>query len=131
MNDLSSPRLQVRIDGATAPARVLTELKDATALGFSELRARIAAGAPVLDAEMFTNDWYDSGAARILDLLSGWEARDVGYILLETFAQPDSGEAARGVSRITLDELRNIICSGEEERPRQEELDGFRYGDAL
>lgn len=129
MNDLSSPRLHVRIDATTAPARVLAELKDATALGFSELRALIAAGAPVLDVEMFTNDWYDGGAARILDLLSGWEARGVGHILRETFAEPDGGEATGDATRITLDELRNITRSGEEERARQEELDGLRYGD--
>ena len=128
VNDLSSPRLHVFIDGATAPARVLTGLKDATGLGFSELRVLIAVGAPVLDVEMFTNDWYDSGAAGILDLLSGWDAQGFGYILCETFAEPDDGEVTGDASRITLDELRNIIRSGEEERARQEELDNLRYG---
>ena len=128
VNDLSSPRLQVVINGATAPARVLTVLKDETGLGFSELRALIAVSAPVLDVEMFTNDWYDSGAARILDLLSGWDAQGVGYILCETFPEPDGGEATGDASRITVVELRNIIRSGEEERARQEELDNLKYG---
>ena len=128
MNDFSSPRLHVLIDGTTAPARVLAELKQVSARGLVEYQGLIAAGAPVLDVEMFTNDWYDSGAARILDLLSGWDAQGVGYILCETFAESDDGEATGDASRITVDELRNIIRSGEEDRARQEELDNLRYG---
>ncbi|ALC04510.1 hypothetical protein CDES_00110 [Corynebacterium deserti GIMN1.010] len=107
MSDSSSPRLQVLIDGTTAPARVLTDLKKQSALGFSELRALIASRNPVLDVEMFTNDWYDSGAVRVLDLLSRWEAEGVDYILRETLNGQES--------LITLDELRNMIESGEEE----------------
>ncbi len=128
MNDLLSPRLQVLIDGTTASARVLAGLKSLSALGFSELRARVASGAPVIDVEMYTNDWYDSDAARILDLLSGWETDGVAYILRETFTAPGGGEAAGEASRITLDELRGIIRSSEEDRARMEELDGLRYG---
>jgi len=128
VNKLSSPRLHVLIDDATVPARVLAELESASALAFSELRERIASGAPVLDVEMFTNDWYDSGAARLLDLLSGWEADDVAYILRETFTEPGDGEVAGEASQITLDELRNMIRSSEEERARTEELDGLRDG---
>ncbi|MFI8595224.1 hypothetical protein ACIGCK_12465 [Microbacterium sp. NPDC078428] len=130
MNALSSPQLQVLIDGTTAPARVLVELKDFSARGLAELRGLIASGAPVLDVEMFTNDWFDAGAARMLDLLSGWEAQGVGYVLRETFTEPDGGGGRGGASRITLDELRSIVSSGQEERARLEALDDLRYGDA-
>lgn len=126
----SSPRLQVLIDGTTAPARVLADLKAVSDRGFTELRGLIAAGAPVLDVEMFTNDWFDISAARILDLLSDWEAHGVGYVLHETFTEPDGDKAEGGASRIALDELRNIVGSGQEEQARMEELDDLRYGDA-
>ncbi|MDF9875806.1 hypothetical protein [Cellulosimicrobium cellulans] len=129
MNDLSSPRLHVLIDGTATPARVLAELKQVSALGFTELRALVASGAPVLDVETFTHDWYDGGASRILDLLAGWEADGIAYVLQGTSTAPggdDGGEA----SRITLDELRNIIRSSEGDRARMEELDASRYGGA-
>ncbi|MDT0202397.1 hypothetical protein [Nocardioides sp. AE5] len=131
MNDLSSPRLHVRIDGVTAPARVLAELKQVSTLGLAEVRSLIAAGVPVLDVEMFTNDWYDGGAARVLNLLSGWEAQGVGYILRETLTEPDAGEATDDAPQMTLDELRTIIRTSEEERARADELDDLRYGEVI
>ncbi len=128
MNDFSSPRLHVLIDGTTAPARVLAELKQVSARGLVEYQGLIAAGAPVLDVEMFTNDWYDGEAARILELLSGWEAHGVGFVLREVLTRTDCDDTADAASRITLDELRSIVSSGEEERARIEELDDLRYG---
>lgn len=131
MNDFFSPRLHVRIDGATASARVLTELKGAgSVVDLNELRALIAAGDPVLDIEMFTNDWYNGDAARILDLLLGWEKQGIGYTLHEAYAEPDGGEDVCCTSRITLDELGNIVQAAWEERVRQEKIDDLRYGDA-
>lgn len=126
----SSPRLQVLIDGTTAPASVLVELKRVTDRGLADVRALIASAAPVVDVEMFTNDWYEHGALRILDLLSDWEAQGVGYILRETFTEPGGGGGAGDSSRITVDELRDIVSSGQEDRARTEELDALRYGDA-
>lgn len=125
----SSPRLQVLIDGTTVPSRVLVDLKNVSGRGFAELRGLIASGHPVLEVEMFTNDWFDAGAARMLDLLLGWKAQGIDYILREAFTESDEGEATGDASRITLDELHRIVGSGLEERARIEELDNLRYGD--
>lgn len=128
MSESRSPRLQVLVDGTAVPARILIELKQVTGLGLADLRALIASGAPVVDVEMFTNDWFESGAARVLDLLSAGEDEGVGYVLRETCTEPGGSEAVCDASRITLEELRSIVGSGQEERTRIEELDDLRYG---
>lgn len=124
MNDLASPRLQVVVDEVSAPARVLADVKPVTALGFADLAALIEQGAPVLDVEMFTNDWYDGGAARALALLSDWETRGVGYILREVPHGTHHGAAGEEGSRIGLDELRNIVGAGAEDLARLEATAG-------
>lgn len=130
MSEPSSPRLQVFIGGTIAPALVLIELKQVTARGLADLRALIASGSPVIDVEMFTNDWYEHAAMRILDMVTGWDAQGIGYILRETLTGSGGGEGAGDASRISLDELRDIASSAHEDRTRMEELDDLRYGNA-
>lgn len=130
MNGTESARLLVFVDRATAEMQTLVDLKAAIALGFAELKVLIASGAPVLDVEMFTNDWYDGGAARVLSMLSNWDARGVVYTLRE--APPGlSDDAAAGdrAPTIALGALRNVISAGEGERARVEELEDHRFGD--
>ncbi|WP_198430713.1 hypothetical protein [Rhodococcus rhodochrous] len=124
MNDLASPRLQVVVDDVSAPARVLADVKSVTALGFADLAVLIEQWAPVLDIEMFTNDWYDGAAARVLALLSGWDTRGVGYILREVPAGTHHRAAGKEGSRIGLDELRTIVGTGAEDLARLEETAG-------
>lgn len=117
-------RLVVSVDRAAADTQALVELKALTARGFVELKALIASGAPVLDIEMFTNDWYDRGAALVLAMLTDWEARGVAFTLREVLAEPtDDPAAEQCASTIALGTLRNIISAGQEERARLEALD--------
>lgn len=118
----SPPRLLVFVDAATADANTLTELKKVTSRGFAELRAPIASGAPVLDVELFTNEWYDAGAAELLALLAKWESRSVNFTLREV--QPGVSCVLLGQERaptMELSTLRNIVGAGDEDRARSEE----------
>ena len=130
MNSSESARLLVFLDSAMAQTQTLVDLKTVTARGYAELKALIAAGEPVFDVEMFTNDWYDGGAARVLAMLSNWEARGVAYTLRETPSGPSDGAVIGDCApTITLRTLRNLVSAGEDERARTEELDGLRFGD--
>lgn len=129
MNDRGYSRLLVFVDRETVDTRTLAELKSATAHGLAELKGLIERGAAVLDVEMFTNDWYDGGAAAVLALLAKWEARSVGFTLREAcLGVGDEVTGDQVVSTIELDALRNIVSAGEDERARMEELDEFRFG---
>lgn len=130
MNSSESARLLVFVDGAMAEMQTLVDLKTVTARGYAELKALIATGAPVLDVEMFTNDWYDGGATRVLAMLSNWEARGVAFTLREALPGfADGSDLEARAPTITLSILRNIISAGEDERARTEELDGLRFSD--
>lgn len=101
-----SPRLVVRVDpGATGAPGVLVTVKLATGLGLADIRARVSDGRPVLDIEMFTNDWYDGGAQRVLHTLEEWDAAGIGWSAQETAEGNADGDAAP----VTLDYLRNMM----------------------
>ena len=126
MNSSESVRLLVFVDGAMVQTQTLVDLKTVTARGYAELNALIAAGAPVLDVEMFTNDWCDGGAARVLAMLSDWEARGVACTLREAPPGLSDDAVIDDAPTITVGTLRNLVSAGEDEHARTEELDGWR-----
>lgn len=122
MTKSASPRIVVALDAASATAQVLAEVKALSGLGFGELKARVSSGEPVLDVEMFTNDWHDGGADRLLGLLSGWEPRGIAHWIWEIPPEAPTGGPDRENVRIGLDVVRNTINAARVERSRAEAL---------
>lgn len=128
MSESTSPRIVVVLDAASATAQVLAEVSALSGLGSSELKARLSSGEPVLDVEMFTNDWYGGGADRLLDLLSDWEFRGIAYSICEIPPGAPTGGTDRENSGIGLDVPRNTINAARAYRGRIEALDDFGFG---
>lgn len=120
MKDVESSRLLVFVDRETADTRVLSELKAMTARGFVALKGLIDQELAVLDIEMFTNDWFDGGAMRVLALLAGWETRSVKFTLREVLLGVDADAAIdQTAPKLELSVLRNLIGVKEQENPGQ------------
>ena len=97
-------------------------VKRAIGRGLADIRARVSDGRPVLDIEMFTNDWYDGGAHRVLHALEEWDAAGIGWSAQETTGGDADREADEDPVPVTLDYLRNMMDADEMYRRHLDEV---------
>ncbi len=108
-----SLRIVVILDSAASNIEMVKALKEFTGIGYSESRSQVAAGAPVVVEETFTNSWFDSRGGQLVGLLTSLAEQRVSFRLWEASADvnPQLEHLLEDGDEISLEILRNIVAS--------------------
>jgi hypothetical protein len=76
--------LRFRLTDAAPSVAIISELRKLTSLSIAELRARAAAGLPLMEITPFTNTWHDD-RAQLVDIARRIESGQLPLSVVEVF----------------------------------------------
>lgn len=104
----SSERVRITLGREAVRPAVLSAAGSFSGTGLLEVKRRILTGEPVIEVELFTNDWFDGGADRLLALLTHWQVEGTPFEIWEVTQRDDDA----AVVLISLELLATMVSSG-------------------
>lgn len=110
------PTLAIVITSDTVNTSTIALIKEHTGRSLAEIRSEISKKRPVVVTDMFSDEYYDGGADRLVSLIDALENADVSFDIFEIEEGKNYDTADLDVSKISAEIFRNIVASSHETR---------------
>ena len=109
----NAPHLAITMSKDSASAMILRILAQFSGQGISAIKANILNGQPVINVEMFSNEYYDNGAQKLVKLMDALTEQHAKYDVYELPEGETFETADLALCLISPETFRNIVTEGD------------------
>lgn len=109
-----APHLVIVMSKDATDPKILSALAKASGKGLSAVKTAISGARPVIDVEMYSNEYYDGEAHKLVELMDFLTAQHINYDVYELAEGETFDTADLSIRRISPEIFKNIVNEGDD-----------------